>query len=392
MAGLVQLKTRTRALRSAGLCAVILVALQATLGISGQSASQHFESAGQFAQAGKLDDAEREYRLGLALDPHSAEAYNNLAALYFQRRQFRNAADAFGKAHELKPTDPTIGFNFGLALFNAGDASAAIPPLQLGSSDPKRSFEAHYLLGVCYSDLKQWERAIGELEAARNSHPADERVLFVLAKDYRYAGDSPKSLDAAAELLKTHPNSPFVHEMLGEAYDTFSEPQKSEEEFKQAIAASPETPELHFMLGYLYWRWKHYDQAVAPLEAEIRISPAFAPSYYYLGAIALRDRDLAQAKSYFQRALRLDPTYGEADLGMGEVLADSGSYQDSVKFLRRAVELLPGRVEPHYWLGRTLIRLGRSDEAREELAQAYTINRDREQKATELLDQALSPQ
>jgi len=379
-------------LRAVGLWSLVLVAVYAAWGTSSQSASEHFERARQLAQTGRLDDAEREYRLGLALDPNSAEGYNNLAALYFQKRQFRGAADAFGKAHDLWPGDSTISFNFGLALFNAGDPEVAIPELESGSADPKRRADAQYLLGVCYFELKQWERSIGELELARHSRPTDERVLFILAKDYRNAGQPRKSLEAAAELLRTHPDSLFVHEMLGEAYDMLSRPEKSEEEFKQAIAASPGTPELHFMLGYLYWRWKHYDQAVAPLETETRISPGFAPSYYYLGDIALRRRDLQKAQRCFQQALRLDPAYGEADLGMGQVLAESGSPEDSIAFLRLAVARLPDRVEPHYWLGRTLIRLGRSEEGQKELAHIDRINQGQRRKATELLNPDLSPQ
>ncbi len=390
------MKTRTEkakaVLRGAGFWALVLILLQAAWGASNQSASEHFEHASSLAQAGKLDEAVQEYRLGLALDPKSAEAYNNLAALYFQKREFRSAAEAFGKAHDLRPGDSTISFNFGLALFNAGEPAAAIPRLESGTADPNHTVDAQYLLGVCYFELKQWERSISQLELARRSRPDDEKLLFVLAKDYQNAGKPRKSLDAAVELLRSHPDSLFVHEMLGEAYDTFSQPEKSEEEFKQAIAASPKTPELHFMLGYLYWRWKHYDQAVAPFEAEIRISPAFAPSYYYLGDIAFRNKNLQQAQSYFQRALQLDPKYGEADLGMGQVLAESGSYEDSLKFLRLAVARLPDRAEPHYWLGRTLIRMGRSKEGQAELAQMDRMNRDRQRKATDLLNQALSPQ
>lgn len=379
------------ALRTVGLWVLILVALEAGFGTSGESAAQHFVRAGQLAQKGKIEEAEQEYRLGLALDPHSADAYNNLAALYFQRRRFRGAADAFGKAHNLRPDDPTISFNFGLALFNAGDPGAAIPQLQSGTADPTRTLEAQYLLGVCYFELKQWERSISELELARRSRPDDERVLFVLAKDYRSAGEPSKSLEAAAELLKTHPDSLFVHEMLGEAYDMASHPEKSEEEFKRAIAVSPETPELHFMLGYLYWRWKRYAEAVAPLEAETRIAPDFALSYFYLGDVALRNKQFEQSQSYFRQALRLNPSYGEADLGMGRVLADSAQYQESIRFLRLATERLPDRAEAHYWLGKILIRAGQKEEGEKELAQVERLNQAKQQQAAETLKRALVP-
>ena len=298
------------ALRTAGLWVLVLAALGAAFGTSSEPAAQHFARAGQLAQHGKIEEAEQEYRLGLALDPKSAEAHNNLAALYFQKHKFREAAAAFRKAHDLRPGDATISFNLGLALFSAGDPQAALTLLESGSADPKHRVDAQFLLGVCYFDLKQWGRSIRELEVVRRSRPDDEKVLFILAKDYHNTGEPTKSLDAATQLLKTHPDSLYLHEMLGEAYDMASQPQKAEEEFKQAIAASPQTPELHFMLGYLYWRWKRYAEAVEPLEAETRISPNLAQPYFYLGDVALRNKQFEPAENYFRAALRLSPSYG----------------------------------------------------------------------------------
>ena len=164
-----------------------------------------------------------------------------MAALYFEQHKFHDAAAAFQKAHDLKPDDPAISFNLGLALFNAGEPRAAIAPLEEGRIDPQHAVDALYLLGVCYFDLKQWDHSIQELEVVRRSRPDDEKVLFILAKDYHNAGAPAKSLEAAAQLLKTHPDSLYIHEMLGEAYDTVSQPQKAEAEFKQAIAESPKS-------------------------------------------------------------------------------------------------------------------------------------------------------
>ncbi|MGH9067674.1 MAG: tetratricopeptide repeat protein, partial [Acidimicrobiales bacterium] len=183
---------------------------------------------------------------------------------------------AFRKALDLKPADATISFNLGLALFSADEPRAAVAPLERGSADPAHTVDAHLLVGVCYFDLNAWTRSIRELEMVRRVRASDQNALFILAKDYRNSGEPAKELQVAADLLKAHPDSPYVSEILGETYDMASEPEKAEEEFKQAITASPDAPELHFMLGYLYWRWKHYAEAVGPLEVETRISPDLA--------------------------------------------------------------------------------------------------------------------
>lgn len=370
---------------------VLMMTVTAVFG-GGESAAQHFVRAGQLAQGGKIPEAEQEYRLGLALDPQSAEAYNNLAALYFQQHQFREAATAFGKAHDLRPHDPTISFNLGLALFNAGEPQSALAPLETGISDPTHAVDAQYLLGVCYFDLKQWNPSIRELEAVRRSRPDDERVLFILAKDYQNIGAPAQSLETASRLLTAHPDSLYAHEMLGEAYDLASQPEKAEKEFKQALAESPQTPELHLMLGYLYWRWKRYADAIEPLEAETRISPNLAQPYFYLGDVALRNTQYDAAEKYFRTALRLKPSYGEAELGMGRALAEQGQNQQALPYLRLAAVHLPDREEAHYWLGKTLVRAGQPAEGQRELAESQRLNRLKQQKASQILhDAATSP-
>ena len=363
---------------------MLLWAARAAFSFEAQEAApEHFGQASNLARRGDLDGAIREYRLGLALDASSAPAYNNLGALYFQKHQYQQAAEAFHHAHRLTPNDPAISFNLGLALFSNHRIQAAIPPLTAGILDPAHSVDAHFLLGACYQDLKQWDRSISELKLAHQAKPASDKILFMLFKSYRLAGDPDRALEAAAELLKANPESPFLHEILGSAYDLESRPAQAEREFKQAIASSPDAPQLHFILGYIYWRWRNYQEAIGPLQAETRISPNFAPPYNYLGDIALRQGHAEQAVDYFQYALRLDSTYGEAYLGMGRAYVQLGRDHDSLKFLQEAVKLLPDQVEPHQWLGKALVRAGYPKEGQSELEKANQINLAKDRKEIE---------
>ncbi len=357
---------------------------------AGGTAVDHFGRATQLTRQGKLDDAAREYRLGLAIDPSSAAAFNNLGAIYFQQHQYPKAADAFAHAHRLQPDDPAISFNLGLALFSTRNPQAAIAPLTAGTRDPAHSVDAHFLLGACYQDLQQWQRSIAELELAHKARPTDSKILFMLFKSYRSAGDPDHALEAAAELLKANPESPFLHEILGAAYDLESLPTEAEREFKRAIAASPNAPQLHFMLGYVYWRWRRYREAIDPLQAETRISPNFAPPYHYLGDIALRQGLNEQAVDYFKKTLRLDPGFSEAYLGMGRAYFQLGRFEESLKFLREAVKRQPDKVEPHQWLGRALVRAGKPQEGQKELEKAHQINLARDRQVREKSEKVMN--
>ena len=197
-----------------------------------QRAAKHFERAGVLAKEHKLPEAEREYRAGLEIDPSSVTAYNNLGVIYFESGDFRRAADAFLQARRLRPGDADINFNLGLAFYKTGNCKDAIAPLAAGAASPQHMADAHYLLGACHYERKEWQTSIQELETARKAHPDDEKILFLLFNSYRNIGDRTQSLHAAAQLLESHPDSAFMYEMLGEAHDAAGQPREAEREFE----------------------------------------------------------------------------------------------------------------------------------------------------------------
>jgi tetratricopeptide (TPR) repeat protein len=143
-------------------------------------AESHFERASRLAQQGKLDEAESEYRLGLKISS-SAEAYNNLGAIYFKKQHLREAIVAFKRAHRLEPDNSEFSFNLGLALYQAGESRAAIPYLTAGARSQDHVGDAHYLLGACYFELEKWQPSIDELELARKQGFESPERLFSLS-------------------------------------------------------------------------------------------------------------------------------------------------------------------------------------------------------------------
>ena len=95
-------------------------------------------------------------------------------------------------------------------------------------------------------------------------------------------------------------------------------------------------------------------------------------------------------------AALLDPTHAKTFGMLGQVEAAAGRDEEAVIMLRRAVTLDAGLLEARYALSRALLRLGRTEEAQQELrafeaAQAKAMDeqrrqfRDNQQKIDEVL-------
>ncbi|MFQ5882492.1 MAG: tetratricopeptide repeat protein [Candidatus Methylomirabilales bacterium] len=85
----------------------------------------YFNLAKIFEQQGKLDQAIREYRRALDIQPDYVEAHNNLGILYLREGKTNLAIREFTKATHLSPKRAIYHRNLGIAYFQAGKQKEA---------------------------------------------------------------------------------------------------------------------------------------------------------------------------------------------------------------------------------------------------------------------------
>jgi TolA-binding protein len=123
------------------------------------------------AASGKKDHdaAEAAYKQAIALNPNSADAYNQLASLYNLQKKFDQAAEMSAQAQKLGAAAPggqsaSAVYNQGVILWNSqkyGEAKKAFE--EAIKLDPKMA-DAHYLLGMANLNQGNMPEAIKALE------------------------------------------------------------------------------------------------------------------------------------------------------------------------------------------------------------------------------------
>jgi len=82
--------------------------------------------AHRLTQAGRLSEAEVQYRAALDADPGEVAAWVGLGELQLRQRDPREAVEAFRRAVELKPEDGETRIRLGQAYYNLGELPAAL--------------------------------------------------------------------------------------------------------------------------------------------------------------------------------------------------------------------------------------------------------------------------
>ncbi len=133
-------------------------------------------------QQGRLEDAEAESRITLALDPKIAIAHSTLGQILYVHQRHDDALAELRRAIELDPSNSSLHANLGTALRDLGQDSDAVAEYRKAVALDPGSPIFHALLGVLLSAKAEAG------EAATEFHRA-------LELDPRLAGDLSDSAD-----------------------------------------------------------------------------------------------------------------------------------------------------------------------------------------------------
>ena len=335
---------------------------------------------------GRLDDAERDFRQVLQLDPQAGGAYANLGVVYMRRKHWSKALAELQKAEHLMPQVAGIRLNIGLAYYRQNEFVKATPPFESVVRDQPDALQPRYLLGLCYFFAERWADAVNALEPLWAQESGKLDYLYVLAIAAGHAGQKDLDEKAVAQLVKVGGDSPEFHLFMGKAHLNLDEYDAALGEFQAAAAADPKLPFVHFNMGFTYLKQHDYPKARDEFLQDAAIEPDVALNYDELGEVYWLMQEDASAEKSYREALRRDPRLVNPHLGLAKIYQRQEKLAQALAEIDAAEKLDPARTDVHYVRGQVLLHLGRKDDAKKELAAAVRIdneNRSTREKQTE---------
>src|SRR5271170_2457472 len=113
---------------------------------------EHNSRGIELADRGWLDEAIREFKRAIDLDPDSAHAHDNLATVYSEKKLYREALREYLTALELEPESATAHYNLACFLATHSQSMAVEQYKEAIELDPEYP-DAHLNLGMTYADM-----------------------------------------------------------------------------------------------------------------------------------------------------------------------------------------------------------------------------------------------
>ncbi|MBN4081752.1 tetratricopeptide repeat protein [bacterium AH-315-C07] len=231
----------------------------------------------------------------------------------------------------------------------------AIDELNKSLAIDAKFYDARFLLGVVYANMKDYKNAVNNYSAAAAINPEQteptnsvETALLNLGINYENMGDFESAIKAYLKLIVYKPKyRPIQKQNLMYAYNN---------------------------LGNAYNNLKDYTNAAKYCTKAIQLNPKYTRAYFNLGNALVNSGNHTEAIANYKKVIQLDPKNGDVYNNLGIAYLNNQSYQEAVKALLNATTFDPDNASAFNNLGIAYRNLGNTTRALKSFKEAARLN------------------
>jgi tetratricopeptide (TPR) repeat protein len=340
---------------------------------------------------GQLDAALEQYKVIADSNPEDAQTYVRMAEIYRRQAQYDLALENLKHADTLVPDTMDVPYSMASVYQAQGRYDDAIKILQdllkrtdkseTGSSQADRNNRAIFIerLGMIYREQENYTAAV---ETFRKMLPlGDENTRSgyqEIIDTYREAKQWPQATAVAKEAVQKLPDDRDMRMVLDAQLADTGELDKSVADIRSMLKGGPEDREVYLRLGIVYTRAKSWNEALDALAKAEQLStkPDDKAAVQFLrGDLYQRQKMFDQAEAEFRKVLATtsptDPQAAATLNYLGYMNADRGvKLEESLNYVKQAVTFEPNNGAYLDSLGWVYFKLGKYDQAEENLTKA----------------------
>jgi tetratricopeptide (TPR) repeat protein len=283
-------------------------------------------------KAGRSAEAEKQYRVALALAPRNGDALRSLGALYLQAGKPEQALPLLQAALQVEPNNAEILNNLGVALSKAGRREEAAAHFRQALEIKPAYGEALVNLGSALQSKKNFEEAVVCFERALRLRPDDPETLYCLGSALYEQGKPEAALAYYAKATQIRPSDAKTQLNMGVCWQDLNNLQEAVLCYEKALRSKPDYVHALVNLSAALWGMERGAEARAKLERALQIEPDNAGAITKLGSLLNDEGKIGEALEHFNRALAHAPENEVALGGKSLALLALGEYREGWKF------------------------------------------------------------
>ncbi len=303
--------------------------------------NQKLDAAHRHQKAGRTAQAEILYRQVLESEPHNTEALSGLGAGLMQNQQMEEALEIFGLAATLRPNDPGLLRNLGMAYTFAGRLHEAQTCLERALALEPESPE-------CLCQLAFLRFSQGEQESAEDLYlralkidPSRAATHLNLGSVYAKDGNWQLAAQCYAKAVESDPENWTALNNLGQSLLRLGEPGEAEQVLQRALLLDPGNPGLTSSLAAAYQAMGRHDEAENLFRQVAVLMPSWPEAHANLGQHLLQQGRMQEALASLAHSYSLDENSPGVLTLLGTALLFQGSPDEGLEAFEQALQLAP---------------------------------------------------
>lgn len=223
-------------------------------------ADKHNSLGIELANRGWFDEATKEFNQAIANMPDYSDAYDNVASVYCDKKDYLKALEAYAKALALEPNNPYILHNIGCFLSNHAEELAKKCFTEASQLDDDL-YESNFNLGLCFVSEDKHQEAIIEFEKALNKNNQDTEVRLHLALSLMSIKKFVQAIKELRTIIQSENNHDEAWYNLGICYNEKGFLEEAYKSFSHALKINPQRIDVMLSLASLLIRQKKTKEA-----------------------------------------------------------------------------------------------------------------------------------
>jgi tetratricopeptide (TPR) repeat protein len=220
-------------------------------------------SGDKLYENGKIQEAIKEFKLALKLDPGNENVHNSLGVCYGLQSHYDSAIAEFKKAIAIAPGEYMALYNLGLVQLLMKQPDRALKYFLDAGKINGDNYEVAFQTGKLYLETGNLEKGRPYLERAAELEPDSGQVYRYLGDCYRASHRPQAAISAYKKAIKHNPRDAAALSALGSTFDDQGEnPEITLMFLRESIALSPENGLFHHRLGRHFSNQHHLDDAL----------------------------------------------------------------------------------------------------------------------------------
>ena len=327
--------------------------------------------AAMLMENGRYDEAVDEYNNILQSDPGSIQAWLGLGTAYQAKQDLQKAIEAYEKAAVLDYNNVSLHKGLvSLYVLNREIYKAKKEMEIIHKLDPEDE-ENTQRLGSLYLLQQNYDSAESLFTQDLERDSSHVMAHLFLGRVALARGDFAAAKQKFRKVISLRENSSDGWVGLALTYIQEDSLDEAIDVYEQSLQRVTDKENVYYPLGLTYNRLEKFDQAASVLEKALILQPDEPRILFALGVAYEREGNFDRAASTFEKLLEIEPDNAQALNYLGYMLAEKGvRLEESLKMIEKALEKDPQNgayLDSYGWV---LFRLGKIDQAEDQIRRA----------------------